>query len=232
MVSAGQGGGEMPILIIVTIIYVAGGLLLGTLMFMTAMRAEALAKTTGVVMKVTFGNLTLDVSNVLVALAVIAFVAMVGVPSYYLYLYNDDHAIGIQVKFKTQLHNPVRVVREEGGTFQSVVLHVYRSRDKQSFTLTEAPFDPIPVTLWFDKAHQRPMSSVGNGPDAAIPDFDGASGSLGPISFSSSEVAPQQHIAAIASTSENAASVQLHSLADPAAVREQASLQQFRGSTP
>lgn len=227
-------GADVPILIVVTIIYVAGGLMLGVLMFMTAMRAEALTRATGVVMKVTFGKLNLDVSNVLVALAVIAFAAMVIVPSYYLYLNHviDDHAIGIQVRFKAQPHRPITVVREEGGTFQSVVLHVYRSRDKQSFTLTEPPFDPIPVTLWFDQDRQRPMSSVGNGPGAPIPDFDGAAGSLGPISFDGTEVAPEQHIAATISTAENPASRRLHNLADPAAVLEQATFQQIGGSTP
>jgi hypothetical protein len=221
----------MNALLLLTISYVVGGLLLGLLMFLTAGHLQNLAQTTGTALTIKIGSYEINTSSVLVSLGIVAVGVMVGVPAYYLHLAMlDDHVITVQVKFQpvpptAPSPKTIRVVRDDGGSFATAMLHVYRSGDKQAFTLTPDPYDSVPLIVWFDRKNGRPMASIRNGPDQAVT-FDGESGSIGPIDLDQQTIPAKQPNVSSHPTSEKNVTPSLHGIPDPTAVQQTAAAQQ------
>src|ERR1700682_4178273 len=117
----------MSDLVMISIIFVAGGTLLAVLMFLTASRVEKLAESTGQPLEVTVGNFSLKTSNVLVALGVVAFATMVGVPSYFLYLNSriDDRPMALTFQLKPPTGQPLEVTRDDRCVMRSAFLQLY-----------------------------------------------------------------------------------------------------------
>ena len=208
-----------------TSIYVGGGIVLALIIFLTAARLEKVASATGSALTLKVGSYEVSTSNVLVGLAIVALIAMGGIPGYLLYLSfsPDDHAMTLQVRFSGRPRGPISVVHDDGGNFQSLAtLRVYRSRDSQVFLLQNADKESVPVAIWYDRANGRPMASVDNGPDQPANDFNGVSGWLGPVTFGQTVVAARPTSAPNPTNVTQDVPVSLHALADPPRVRQAA----------
>jgi hypothetical protein len=206
-------------LFFLTLLYVIGGLGLASIMLWTASHLKDFAQTTGNAITIKFGSYEVSTGSVLVGLGIVAVAVMAGVPSYYLHLaMSDDHVIPVQVKF-TPLHpRATKIESDDAGGFATTVLHVYRSGDKQPFTLTPDRLDSIPVVLWYDKTNMKLMANVRDGQDQTV-QFDGESGSM-PITLDQTQsIAPRTTVAPHLSTAINVPPV-LHNLPDPGAVQQ------------
>lgn len=183
----------MSDLVTISLIFVTGGALLAVLMFVTAARVENLAKSTGQSLEITVGNLSLKTSNVLVALGVVSFATMVGVPSYFLYLNSkiDDRQMSLTFQLKPPTGKPLQVTRDDLCVIRSPFLQLYKTRDPQVFTVTDAPYDPVNVRVKYEWSSHRPVASINGGPDVPIKDFDGASGTLPTIELTRQTIAPK-----------------------------------------
>jgi hypothetical protein len=221
----------MSDLVNISLIFVAGGALLAILMFLTAARVEKLAESTGQPLEVTVGNFSLKTSNVLVALGVVSFATMVGVPSYFLYLNAkiDDRQMSLTFQLKPPTGQPLQVTRDDRCVIRSAFLQLYKTRDPQVFTVTDAPFDPVNVRVKYEWSSHRPIASINGGPDIPIKDFDGASGTLPTIELTRQTIPPKldggSNLTKPASTAAN-----LKNVADPPPVANNATAVSTAGS--
>ncbi|HEV2739088.1 MAG TPA: hypothetical protein VGU66_10965 [Candidatus Elarobacter sp.] len=183
----------MSELVTIAFVYVLAGLILGVMMFLTASRIEHAATTTGQVLEVTIGQYSIKTTNVLVALAVLAFATMVAVPSYLLYSNGkiDDRQMNLTFRLQPPTGGPIEVTRDNSCVQRMAYLQLYKTRDPQVFTVTDAPYDPVNVRVKYDWAGHRPMVSINGSADAPVQDFDGASGTLPPIELTRQTIAPK-----------------------------------------
>jgi hypothetical protein len=205
-------------LILLTVLYVLGGLVLGGMMLWTASHLKDFAQTTGTAVTIKVGSYEVSTGSVLVGLGIVAVAVMAGVPSYYLHLaMADDHVIPVQVKFAPQHPRATKIVRDDGGNFTTALLHVYRSSDRQAYTLSPDSFDPVPVIVWYDKKNMKVMASVRDGPDQVV-EFDGESGSV-PVALDGAQTIVPSAVAAPHLTTTSSVPAALHNLPDPAPVQ-------------
>jgi hypothetical protein len=181
----------MSELFTIAALYVVAGLFLGVMMFLTASRVEHAATTTGQVLELTIGSYSLKTTNVLVALAVLAFATMVAVPSYMLYSNNkiDDRQMNLTFRLLPPTGGPIQVTRDNSCVQRMAYLQLYKTRDPQVFTVTDAPYDPVNVRVKYDWGGHRPMVSINGSADTPVQDFDGASGTLPPIELTRQTIA-------------------------------------------
>ncbi|HEY4440445.1 MAG TPA: hypothetical protein VGN14_08290 [Candidatus Elarobacter sp.] len=209
----------MSQLILITGIYVTGGLVLAVLMFLTASRVSELGKTTGQVLDVAFGNVKIGTSSILVGLAIVSFAAMVGVPTYYLYLSHqiDDHAMQLVVQFDPPPNSDIQVISDPSQwVLSNSVLRVYRSGDWQSFSVApQRGALPLPLRVRYDVDKGVPFYTYQYGVTQPVKDFRGDSGT---IVLPSVTLTPPPNKTS-ASTASASVSAQLRDLPDPGIVR-------------
>jgi hypothetical protein len=207
----------MSELVTIAVLYVVAGLFLGGMMFLTASRVEHAATTTGQVLEVTIGSYSLKTTNVLVALAVLSFATMVAVPSYMLYSNSkiDDRQMNLTFRLQPPTGGPVQVTRDNSCVQRMAYLQLYKTRDPQVFTVTDAPYDPVNVRVKYDWGGHRPMVSINGGADTPVQDFDGASGTLPPIELTRQTIAPQLNAGANLSKPDTRVTQSQKQLADP-----------------
>ena len=170
----------MSPLILITAIYVAGGLALAVLMFLTAMRVSDVGKATGQVLKLVIGKVEIDTSSILVALGVVSFAAMVGIPAYYLYLNRnfDNHPMQLVVRFNPPPNAEIQVTSDASHLVESnSILRVYRSGDLQSFTVGTKNAQ-LPLVVWYDNDTGRPYYTFQYNVKQPVADFHGDSGTI------------------------------------------------------
>lgn len=216
--------------VLLAVIYVVGGIILAVLIFWTAAHVKQASSNNPGTLELSFGKFKVSTTNLLVGLAIIVLIAMVGVPAYFLKLYFgiDDRRMGLTVTFEQPLHGSVIVRSDDGASVKTdkPQLQVYKTRDRQGFSI-ENPNGKayaIPIVVWYEWNDQRPWVMINNGNKQKISDFDGVSGSIGPVRFTDVQVAsaspPKQP------TSIPAASSTVYRLADPPTIQQATSAAQ------
>jgi hypothetical protein len=210
----------MSELVTIAVVYVVAGLFLGVMMFITASRVEKAATATGQVLELTIGSYSLKTTNVLVALAVLAFATMVAVPSFLLYSNSkiDDRQMSLTFQLQPPTGGPIEVTRDNSCVQRMAYLQLYKTRDPQVFTVTDAPFDPVNVRVKYDWADHRPVVSINGSADLPVKDFDGASGTLPPIALTRQTIAPKLDGGAHLSKPDTRVTQVQNQLSDPPAV--------------
>lgn len=183
----------MTELVIIALMYVAAGIFLGGVMFVTATRVEHAAVSTGQVLEIKIGTYSLKTTNVLVALGFLSFATMVAVPSYFLFVNSkiDDRQMSLTFRLKPPTGAPIQVTRDNSCVQRMAYLQLYKTRDPQIFTVTDAPYDPVNLRVRYDWGARRPIVAINGGPDTPVADFDGASGTLPPIELTRQTIAPK-----------------------------------------
>jgi hypothetical protein len=225
----------MSSLIWLVIVYAILGLAFTIALFILAGRLNSTAAATGNALTIKVAQYEVSTGSAIVALAILSCVVMLAVPAYFLYLsfHLDDHVMTLMVKLDPNPAGAVSVVHDDGSS-QTPALHVYRSRDKQTFILTDTGTtkDSIPITVWYDWSQQRPVVSIRNGNDQPVRDFNGESGSLGPIQFGKTTVQPQVLGSKSATRTTAAVPASLHQIADPDSISQMQTSATPNGGTP
>jgi hypothetical protein len=172
-----------------------GGIILALLIFWTAAHLKQVSGNAPGTLELSFGKLKVSTTNLLVGLAIIVLIAMVGIPAYFLKLYFgiDDRRMGLTVTFSEPLHGSVMVRSDDGASVKtdSPQLQVYKTRDHQAFSIENpnGKVYAIPIVVWYEWNDQHPWVIINNGIKQKISDFDGVSGSIGPVRFMEAQVA-------------------------------------------
>ncbi|HZO92537.1 MAG TPA: hypothetical protein VFB22_02120 [Candidatus Baltobacteraceae bacterium] len=214
----------------VMIVYVMAGLILAGAMFWTSGAVQNAAKATGTVLTIRVGSYSVGTTNVLVALGILSIITMVGVPTFTLWLSaKNDGPIKLLVKFDPPATGQqVRVTTDQDANFtEEATIRVYRSRERERFDLTVGSGPPLPIDVWYDPDHDRPVYSVGSINDQLVKDFAGESGSISVPLITSNAALPKE----AAKARGTLVSVGLHALPDPRPVENANDAQAMQGAS-
>ena len=214
----------MSTLLILCAFYGLGGLIFATLMFLASGRLQKLYAQSGSdALTIQIGSTKVSTSNVIIGLGVVALIAMIGVPAYFLYVTSkiNDAPVDVLVGFSPTGKTVVVQHDDGGGSFQSPMLRIYKSRDQQAFLLEDARNKSLVINVlaWYDPVN-GPMARV-NGKSEPI-QFNGESGFLGPLTFQTESEQPQTRGPSSLTRSVSPVPASLHQIDDPLPVSQSA----------